>query len=127
MFEALPVSVVIAVSDLERARSFYTEKLGLKVVKDNSPEELFCEAGDGARVLLYHRPDHEPCTATIAGFVASDVVGAVADLSARGIQFEDYDFPGLKTDEQHVAVSPGGTKSAWFKDPDGNILAVGER
>jgi catechol 2,3-dioxygenase-like lactoylglutathione lyase family enzyme len=126
MVDALPVSAVIAVSDLERARGFYTEKLGLSVTTDNSPQEIFCNAGKGTRVLLYHRPDHEPAAATIAGFVAADLTATVAAMAARGIQFEDYDFPGLKTDENHIAVSPGGTRSAWFKDPDGNILAVGE-
>ncbi|MEK6216257.1 MAG: VOC family protein [Boseongicola sp.] len=126
MVDALPITSVIAVSDLERARGFYTEKLGLTVTTDNSPEEIFFEAGSGTRVLLYHRPDHVPASATIAGFVAADLSATVADMAARGIQFEDYDFPGLKTDENHIAASPGGTRSAWFKDPDGNILAVGE-
>ena len=122
----LPMSAIIAVSDLERARDFYINKLGLKVLKDDSPEGLICEAGEGTRFLIYYRPDHEPAGATIAGLIATDVAGAVADLSARGVKFEDYDFPGLKTDENHIAVSERGVRSAWFKDPDGNIIGVGE-
>ena len=122
----LPMSAIIAVTDLERARGFYIDTLGLKLSRDDSPEGLICEAGMGTRFLLYLRPDHEPSGATIAGLIATDVAEAVADISARGVKFEDYDFPGLKTDERHIAISPGGVKSAWFKDPDGNIIGVGE-
>jgi catechol 2,3-dioxygenase-like lactoylglutathione lyase family enzyme len=115
----------VATSDLERARSFYVEKLGLTVVQDNAPEALLCRAGEGSDVLIYRRPDHEPGGATVLSFNVEDLPGVVGKLSNAGIEFADYDFPGLKTDENHIATLPDNTRAAWFTDPDGNIIAVG--
>lgn len=126
MLNAAPVAAVIAVKDLDGAKQFYGDKLGLKVTMDNSPDAVVYEAGGGTAILVYARPNHEPSAATIAAFNVSDLAAETADLKGRGISFENYDIPGVHTDADGVATMPDGTKSAWFKDPEGNIIAVGQ-
>jgi len=125
MLANAPAGPVIAVRDLDAARRFYCDALGLKLARDMAPEAMMCEAGNGSLILVYRRPNHEPSAATIAGFRVADVAGEVADLKSRGVKFEDIDQPGIKT-ENHIATMPDGTRSAWFTDPDGNIIALGE-
>ena len=126
MLTSAPVAASIAVTDIDRARRFYGETLGLNTAGDDSGNAVIYEAGAGTKVLVYRRPNHQPSAATVAAFQVADAAKAVADLSARGVHFEDYDIPGVKTDENHIAEMPSGNKVAWFTDPDGNIIAVGE-
>jgi len=119
-------AATIAVRDLDAAKQYYTETLGLKIADDISPAAIFFEAGGGSRVLVYPRPNHEPSAATIATFEVSDTAETVATLKSKGVTFEDYDFPGLKT-ENGIATLPSGTKAAWFTDPDGNIISIVDR
>jgi catechol 2,3-dioxygenase-like lactoylglutathione lyase family enzyme len=110
-----------AVDDLEQARDFYGETLGLEVESIEEPGLLNIKlAGDG-HVLVYPKPDFQPATYTILNFPVDDVGAAVEDLSARGVAFERYE--GMEQDESGVSHGPG-PEIAWFKDPAGNILAV---
>jgi catechol 2,3-dioxygenase-like lactoylglutathione lyase family enzyme len=110
-----------AVDDLDRAKEFYGETLGLNVSEQNGLLEL--RLGSGAVVLVYPKPDHEPATYTILNFPVDDVERAVDELTGQGVRFEIYDEPDLKTDERGIA-SAIGPRIAWFRDPAGNILSV---
>ena len=118
------VVTTIASADLERAGRFYSEALGLSMNMDQEGA-LFFDAGGGSRLLVYMRPGHTPPENTVATFVVGDIQTLVAGLAGRGVVFEQYDFPGLQTDAQGIAEIEGSS-SAWFKDPDGNILAISQ-
>jgi catechol 2,3-dioxygenase-like lactoylglutathione lyase family enzyme len=105
--------------DLKRAKAFYAETLGLDVKE--TPEGLSLIGGN---VFVYGKPNHEPATFTVLNFAVDDVEKAVAELKKRGVKFESYDMPDLKTDPDNIARGSHGPKIAWFKDPDGNILSV---
>jgi catechol 2,3-dioxygenase-like lactoylglutathione lyase family enzyme len=111
-----------AVDDLDRAREFYGETLGLNtsVLDEESGLMVLHLAGD-RDTFIYRKPDFEPATYTILNFQVDDVETAVDDLSARGVRFERYD--GFEQDEKGIAHDMG-PDIAWFKDPAGNILAV---
>jgi predicted enzyme related to lactoylglutathione lyase len=111
-----------AVDDLERAREFYGDTLGLKtsVVDEENGLMVLHIAGD-RNTLVYRKPDFTPATYTILNFPVDDVDEAVDQLTARGVRFERYD--GFEQDEKGIARGPGPT-IAWFKDPAGNILSV---
>jgi catechol 2,3-dioxygenase-like lactoylglutathione lyase family enzyme len=110
-----------AVDDLQRAKEFYGQTLGLEVSEANDLLEI--RLGSGAKVLAYPKPNHVPATFTILNFPVSDVESAVDELTSRGVRFEIYDEGELKTDERGIASGPG-PKIAWFTDPAGNILSV---
>lgn len=123
MFESASVHPAIAVSDLERAKAFYGGTLGL-TMKDERAEGVTYESG-GSWMLVYPSSFAGTNQATYMTFEVSDVEAAVDELVGKGITFEQYDFPGLKTDARGIAQIEG-SRGAWFKDPDGNILAVGK-
>ena len=123
MFSGHHIFATIPASDLQRARSWYQEKLGLKPNREHE-EGLVYELGDGTGFLLYPTSYAGQAPNTLASFESSDVPGDVADLKRRGVKFEDYDLPGLKTVDSIATI--GGLKGAWFKDSEGNILAIGE-
>ena len=110
-----------AVPDVEKAKEFYSKTLGLKVSEDHGMLRL--HLGGGNEVLVYPKPNHVPATFTILNFPVDDVDQAVDKLSKRGVHFETYDKPDLKTDEKGIMRGNGPT-IAWFKDPAGNILSV---
>ena len=110
-----------AVDDLEQAREFYADTLGLDVKLIDDPGLLNIRLAGGRDVLVYPKGDFEPATYTILNFPVDDVEAAVDDLAARGVAFERYD--GMEQDEKGIAHGPG-PEIAWFKDPAGNILAV---
>src|SRR5256885_14432836 len=110
-----------AVPDVEKAKEFYSETLGLKVSEDHGMLRL--HLGGGNEVLVYPKPDHIPATFTILNFPVDDVDQAVDKLSKRGVHFEIYDKADLKTDKKGIMRGNGPT-IAWFKDPAGNILSV---
>ena len=117
------VTAILPVVDLERARKFYEEKLGLKPKEVNATDILY-ECGQGTMLYLYQRSqtkaDH-----TAAGFSVDNLETQMDELRSRGVIFEEYDFPGLKT-ENGVAMM-GRIKSAWFRDTEDNILALTQR
>jgi catechol 2,3-dioxygenase-like lactoylglutathione lyase family enzyme len=114
----------IAVTDLERAKAFYGDTLGLTTKEERSDGVVY-ESG-GTWALVYPSQFAGTNQATSMTFEVADVEAAVAELTGRGVTFEQYDFPGLKTDARGIAEIQG-ERGAWFKDPDGNIIAVGQR
>ena len=110
-----------AVDDLQKAREFYGETLGLKtsVLSEGSLMSLDL-AGDRG-TLVYQKPDYTPATYTILNFPVDDIDKAVDELAARGVRFEKYD--GFEQDEKGISRGEG-PYIAWFKDPAGNVLSV---
>ena len=113
-----------AVNDLERAKQFYGERLGLKVSElDVGQEEPLLELDLGSRrILIYPKPDLEPANYTMLNFPVDDVEAAVDELTGKGVEFERYD--GFDQDEKGIDRNGPAGGIAWFKDPAGNILAV---
>jgi catechol 2,3-dioxygenase-like lactoylglutathione lyase family enzyme len=109
-----------SVDDVDAARTFYGETLGLEVSEENGM--LTLHIADGGNILVYPKPDHTPASFTILNFPTDDIDGAVDELAKKGVSFELYE--GLEQDEKGVARGPYGPPIAWFKDPAGNILAV---
>ena len=118
-----PAAATIAVSDLDRARKFYEETLGLQA-KMEDPGGIMYGSGE-SMVLVYPSQFAGTSQATVATWLVADLDAVVDDLTAKGVTFEQYDMEGLKTDERGIAAL-GELRGAWFKDPDGNILNVGE-
>jgi catechol 2,3-dioxygenase-like lactoylglutathione lyase family enzyme len=125
MFTYSPVRPTIPVVDYERAKRFYRDVLGLKVhYEDNAPGAVL-QAGEATVLYIYQRAptkaDH-----TVAEFSVQDVRDAVNELRSLGVHVEDYDLPGLRTiDGVYTMSGPDGeSHAAWFKDTEGNILAV---
>ena len=110
-----------AVDDLERAREFYGETLGLEVEVIEGPGLLNIHLPGGRDTLIYPKPDFQPATYTILNFPVDDVEAAVDGLSSRGVQFERYE--GFPQDEKGI-MRGHGPDIAWFKDPSGNVLSV---
>jgi len=109
-----------AVPDIRAAKNFYGETLGLEVSEDYV---LTLYLAGGNNVLIYPKPNHVPATFTVLNFPVDDVDLTVAELTKRGVCFEIYDLPDIKTDEKGIMRGNGPT-IAWFKDPAGNILSV---
>ena len=115
-----------SVNDIDAAYQFYSEILGLTVIKQEMGVTLLGLqiAGSQNNVMIYPKPNHEPATFTILNFPVNDVDKAVDELTAKGVVFEKYDSPYLKTDDKGISRGNGGPTIAWFKDPAGNILSV---
>ena len=116
------ITTVLPAVDLDRARRFYGHTLGLREATKTAHGGLIFSAGDGTDIELMRRDTPTKAEHTALTFEVGDIERELADLQKRGVQFEDYDLPGLKT-EHHIAVI-GGEKAAWFKDPEGNILCI---
>jgi catechol 2,3-dioxygenase-like lactoylglutathione lyase family enzyme len=110
-----------AVADIEKAKEFYGRTLGLKVSESNGLLTLHLAGGNN--VLIYPKPNHTPATFTVLNFRVDNVDQAVDELTKRGVRFEIYDLPDIKTDKKGIMRGNGPT-IAWFKDPAGNILSV---
>jgi predicted enzyme related to lactoylglutathione lyase len=108
-----------AVDDLDRAREFYEETLGLKTSTEYGLMTLHL-AGDRP-TLVYPKPDHAPANYTILNFQVDDIEATIDELSARGVEFERYDE--MPQDERGI-MREGGPYIAWFTDPAGNVLSV---
>jgi len=123
------IELMLPVVDLERAKKFYGETLGLKFLDEAGPElassMAFFKAGEDTQVNLYLRQAATKADHTAGNFLVKNLEATVTALGEQGVAFEQYDVPGLKTDERGIA-SVGSFKSAWFKDTEGNILAVVE-
>jgi catechol 2,3-dioxygenase-like lactoylglutathione lyase family enzyme len=115
-----------SVNDLEAAKKFYGETLGLTVEEPDNMG-LHLALGGGTKVFVYPKADHQPATYTMLNFPVEDIDKTVDELTAKGVSFEHYDEEMLKTDEKGIARPPSadmGPTIAWFKDPAGNILSV---
>lgn len=118
------VACALPVQDMERAKAFYKEKLELSPTQER-PDGIFYECGGRTGFFLYESMGASKGDFTQMGFEVDDVEATVAELRERGVEFEQYDFPGLKTDENGIAAIEG-ERGAWFKDSEGNLLSVGE-
>lgn len=121
--DASQVTCMLPVKDMERARRFYEQQLGL-VPLGLKPDGKFIYRCGGTELALFPKPDGTPATHTAVSFKVEHIGAAVGELERRGVRFADYDLPGLKTVE-HVCVL-GSEKAAWFEDPEGNILCLHE-
>jgi catechol 2,3-dioxygenase-like lactoylglutathione lyase family enzyme len=111
-----------SVNDIQKAREFYGKTLGVEV--SPGPEgTLELKLDGGAKALVYPKPNHQPATFTVLNFSVPSVDEAVTELNQRGVRFEVYNQPHLKTDARGISRGNGPT-IAWFKDPAGNILSV---
>jgi catechol 2,3-dioxygenase-like lactoylglutathione lyase family enzyme len=120
------VETAIAVSDLDKAKDFYERALGL-VRGEEEEQGARYPCADGTGIFIYLSPDNAgTSTATLAGWFVDDLDATMADLASRGVEFERYDMPGIKTDANGV-FDAGDFRAAWIKDPDGNTLALTQR
>ena len=110
-----------SVNDLETARRFYEETLGLRTSDAGMDGLMQLHLGGDTEVLVYAKADHTPATYTVLNFPVPDVEKAVDDLTARGVRFQHY--ADLGTDEKGIARD-GGPQIAWFTDPAGNVFSV---
>ena len=117
------VSALLPVSDTDRAKGFY-DKLDLPYLGTNDEGSLMYQLSGGAMLMLLPREAGTQNPSTALTWEVSDVRAEIAGLEGRGVVFEDYDMPGLKTVD-HIAEQ-AGTKAAWFLDPDGNVLCLHE-
>ncbi|MEP6918228.1 MAG: VOC family protein [Acidobacteriota bacterium] len=124
MLQDAAIVPYIPVADVARARRFYEEKVGLTPKQEYAGGVIY-ECGKGSWVFMYPSAGAGTSTASTAFWSVDDVVAEVAELKARGVVFEEYDMPGLKT--VNSIATGGGAKTAWFKDSEGNILAVSQR
>lgn len=108
-----------SVDDLATAKSFYVDKLGLKVLKE-TPMGITLEGGEGTCVNIYEKEDHQPWNATVLGIEVDDVHGAVSELKEKGVTMEKLDG----TDDDGVMSDPQMGDAAWFKDPANNWVCV---
>ncbi len=111
-----------SVNDVQKAKKFYGQTLGLEVSESYGLLELHISGG--TKILIYPKANHTPATFTILNFPVDNLEQAMDDLTKRGVRFEIYNEGGVKTDEKGVSLSDEGPKIAWFKDPAGNVLSV---
>ena|SRR5688572_12281721 len=114
-----------SVDDIGRAKKFYGETLGLEVA-DGEMGTLELRVAGGTPIFVYPKPDHAPATFTVLNFPVENVEEAVSALTRRGVKFEIYDLPDIKTDAKGIARGHGPTM-AWFKDPAGNVIGILEQ
>jgi catechol 2,3-dioxygenase-like lactoylglutathione lyase family enzyme len=110
-----------SVNDIQAAKKFYGRTLGLEVSESHGLLKL--RLAGGTPVVVYPKPNHSPATFTILNFPVDNVEKVVDELTKRGVHFEIYDQPGIKTDRKGISRNQGPV-IAWFKDPAGNILSV---
>ena len=123
MLQDSPIYVYFPATDVARSRDFYEKKLGLKPKQEVSGGIVY-EFAKGTAAFLYQTPNAGTSKASQAFWDVKDVERTVMALRERGIEFEKYEgMPGKRSCDGYV-VEAGGAKAAWFKDPDGNILAV---
>lgn len=121
MIKDLRAHTTLPASDLGRAKKFYAQKLGLNPSTE-SPGGLFYVTGGGTRFTIYPTPNETRGGHTQMGFSVHDIEGTVAELKAAGVVFEEYDFPGFKT--QGSIAQTGDVRAAWFKDSEGNMIGL---
>ncbi len=123
MLSTAPIRAYIPATDVARARKFYEGTIGLTAKQEYAGGVIY-ECG-GAEVFLYPTPNAGTSKASQAFWQVADVEGEVADLKKRGVTFEEYNMPAMPMKDS--IVTAGGAKTAWFKDTEGNILAVSQR
>ena len=125
MFEQAHTFSGISVDDIDAAKRFYGETLGLPYTEVMGGLQV--QLPDGAQLWVYSKPDHQPATFTVLNFAVADIDATVDALNAAGVVTKIYDDPSLPTDERGIARGRRagfGPDIAWFRDPAGNVLAV---
>ena len=117
------ISAVLVSTDLDRAQRFYEDKVGLTLSSETIKNHLVFECGDGTSLLIYGRPAPNKADHTQVRFWSRDIDKDVTELVGNGVEFEEYDSETFKT-VNHIVASKGIGRSAWFKDPDGNTIAL---
>lgn len=125
MLKAARIAAIVPVSDVDAAIRFYGDTLGLELLERRddlaqNPEAEF-RAADGTLLAYVSKGAGQSCH-TVAGFRVDDLDSVVSGLRERGVMFEEYDLPDLKTEQGIAAI--GDVRAAWCRDPDGNILAI---
>ncbi|MFO1364424.1 MAG: VOC family protein [Burkholderiales bacterium] len=121
MLMRAPVMTMLPVKDLERARDFYVNKLGLEG-EGLAADGKFVVRANGTKLGLMPKPEGTKAEHTAVSFEVDDVAAAIKALEARGVAFHDYDFPNFKTVDHMIVM--GTDKAAWFSDTEGNILCL---
>lgn len=111
--------------DIKRAKKFYEQTLGLKVVSEDPSPGVMFQAGQSSMLYIYQRPPSH-CEHTLAFFNVDNLESEVKDLKNKGVKFEEYDIPNMKIKTVNSIATSEGMKAAWFKDSEGNILGIGE-
>jgi catechol 2,3-dioxygenase-like lactoylglutathione lyase family enzyme len=119
------IAATIPVQDVAAVRAFYEDQLGLKVVEDR-PDGLAFECAEGTQLFVFPSSGASDGSFTQASWECDDLEAEMANLRSRGVTFETYDMPGFTSDANGI-VDLDGERGAWFKDPAGNLLALGER
>lgn len=122
MLTSSPMTTILPVIDMRRARDFYESRLGLRAVGERPDGKFVYAIGGGGQLALFPKEGGTKAEHTAVSFQVDDIGRAIADLKGRGVVFEDYDLPGFRT-VGHVCVL-GAEKAAWFKDTEGNILCI---
>jgi catechol 2,3-dioxygenase-like lactoylglutathione lyase family enzyme len=120
MFKNTKAFSGFSVDDVQKAKNFYGQTLGLEVSEEHGL--LTLQIAGGTRILIYPKPNHTPASFTILNFPVDDIEQAVNELTKLGVRFEHYEAD-IKTDEKGIHRN-AGPKIAWFRDPAGNILSV---
>lgn len=123
MIEGFPIHATLAASDLARARAWYEEKLGV-TPKIEAGEGLWYEFAPGTWLLVYQTDSAGTAKNTVAGWTVTGIESVMAELRARGVTFEEYDFGEVKT--ENGLLTMGGAKAAWFTDSEGNTFELSE-
>ena len=124
MLTRATVTTMLPVKDLDRAREFYEKKLGLNPLGLKQDGKFQFAGGSGGVIALFPKPEGTKAEHTAVSFQVKSIEKEIKELTQKGVVFEDYDFPGLKTVD-HVCVL-GAEKAAWFKDTEGNYLCIHE-
>ncbi|MCC8410374.1 VOC family protein [Mucilaginibacter sp. UR6-1] len=122
MFKPNSAFAGFSVNNIEKAKEFYGTTLGLEV-NLNEMGVLDIKLPGGGSAIIYPKPNHQPATFTVLNFTVSSIEDTVKELKEKGVQFESYNMPELKTDDDNIMRGNGPT-IAWFTDPAGNILSV---
>ena len=122
MFKNIKAFSGFSVDDIQKAKEFYQDILGLEVSEAHGMMHL--HIANSNTILVYPKKNHVPATYTILNFPVKDVEKAVDELTAKGVKFEQYTDGPMKTDAKGIVCGNGGPTIAWFKDPAGNFLSV---
>ena len=124
MLKNAPVMPTIPVADVARAKNFYENILGFSP-KNEMPGGTLYDAGKGTYFFVYPSAGAGTSKATYASWEVENIESAVSNLKAKGVAFEEYDMPGLKT--ENSIANAGNVRASWFKDSEGNILGIIQR
>jgi len=123
MIDQFPIHTTVAASDLDRARSWYQEKLGLEPKKSDDGG-LWFEFAGGTWLYVYKTGSAGTAKNTVGGWTVENIEKVMEELKGRGVVFEDYDMPGIKTEDGLATFETA--KNAWFKDSEGNTFELSE-